>query len=1074
MGVRARSRLVGRPGAGVRVSPRDDARDRSVSAPTLTGQSAHPGVNSLEPAILVESKLTLMCLPPPSRARDRACLSIRLVRHVLLVSLAVLTVAGSAAAEDGRRKPLSLPKVKFPFGPKKPAPAPAPAPAAANTPAPAGVPAATPAPAAPGTAFPLVTVPPLPTGAGMTYTPLPASDMPVPDPEQVAREQQLRGQDLVNDLKTVGPIQDLPLPGTAEFTQLRVQAIGIIQRRFQQSRAALESDATTDYAARVTWTPDFSAGPRRVAPADRERASAASYDVAYAVTHLNRPHFVISYAAAVFALDPDSALGAENAASAIVTGGERLYPAAGDSARLQPYRADAEVVYRYALACSVDAGRWTLRSLGILINLGNLYVDMKAPERARPVLVAARLYAPDSFDAALALAACYEMQGRSAFARAALEDGRIARSSLYATLARGSKNMDEARQAGDLTPDDPDEAIEAVLQKLEAPVFLTAADFVEQIDPRERTRMRQFVDDLPVQGSYRAPDIDGLTQFSTVASINKPAGRDALGQFASRLGSYGLVLYGGMMQQSNDALARLGMSVTYDVDINDVMAHPEKYKDRKVNATVTGADQAKARAEAMRVQAEQARRELESGNTDTLLTMGAATNPILAVYRLKPYDFANPMDVMIQQYNATVLAQKMHAYNTYFYAVNDRTRTMLGEINALHAKKIAAIHAQEAVEMDAFQKRRAEAARAGQDTNSAHWRLLEHNIHKTYLPQYNTQADMAWKEATQVAGLAYERKIRRRAERFYYDVFRHIALISDPHAREKKNQEFEQMLHWAVYQGLFNAVSAFGSYEYVEEWDCHCDVGTLLAQAEAEKKELDRISYEAERRERLRFASGDIPPASPLFQKLDAYGTDLEIPFIPCMTGWISPARTTLRLKAQLPTALSPKGEYTFTENAFTGATTHGGSLEIGAKAKEGDVSLAATLNVKGSVALDGKGVVSDYSLTGASSVKVGVGPTTVALGGEIGYTPIGGITSDVTSGITTVISDAYGKSVTLSLETSARRGSTFTAKAEMNLNPYSGELNKFLKESMDESVGDMNPFSTAIPLQLWNGKFTF
>ncbi|MBN1209370.1 MAG: hypothetical protein JXB05_31250 [Myxococcaceae bacterium] len=1016
-----------------------------------------------------------MRLLPSSKARGRACSLSHPARQILLVLLAVLAVAGTSAADDDRPRFPSTSKVKPPFGRKAPKPEATPAPEPVESPAAASAPAASPAPAAPGTALALVTVPPLPAGAEMTYTPMQQSGMPPADPAQVAREKQQRAQKLVDDLKTVGPIQNLPSPGTAEFTQLRAQAIGIVQRRFQESRAALEADATADYTARVTWTPNFSASPRSVAPADRERASAISYDVAFAVTHLNRPRFIIAYAAAVFALDPDSALGAENAASAIVTGGERMYPSATDNPQLQRYRADAEVVYRYALARSVDGGKWTLRSLGVLINLGNLYVDMKAPDRARPVLLAAKLYAPDSFDAALALAACYEMQGRSGLARAALEDNHLARSAMYATVARGSKNLDEVRQSGDLTPDKPDEEIEAVLQKFDAQVFLTAADFIEQIDPSERERMRRFVNDLPVQGNYRAPDIEGLTQFSTVASINKPDGYDALGQFGSRVGSYGFLLLGSMRQQSNDALARMGMSVTYDVDINDVIAHPEKYEGRKLNATVTGADQAMARAQAMRRQAKQAQRELAMGKTDTHLSMGAAVDPVLAVYRLKPYDYANPMDVMIQQYNASMLGQKLHAYNTYFYSVNGRTRKLLGEIADLHAKKIATIRAQEAAEMDAFRKRREAAQWAGQNTHTAHWRLLEHNIHKRFIPQYNDQTGIAWKEATQVAVIAYERKIKRRAERFYRDVFRHVALISDPHAREKKNQEVERMLHWAVYQGLLNVVTAFGSYEYVEEWDCGCDVGSLHAQAEQEARELERIRFEDERRARLQFASGDIPPASPLFRKLDAYGTDLEIPFIPFMTGRISAARTTLKLEAQLPIPLSPKVEYTFTENAFTGATTHGGSLEVGAAAKEGDVSIAATLNVKGSVTLDGRGVVSDYSVTGASNVKVGVGPTTASLGGEIGYTPTGGMTSDVTAGITTSISDAYGKTVTVSLVASARRGSTFTAKAEMNLNPYSSELNGFLKETMDESVGDMNPFSsTAIPLELWNGKFTF
>jgi hypothetical protein len=58
-----------------------------------------------------------------------------------------------------------------------------------------------------------------------------------------------------------------------------------------------------------------------VFPAARERARQASCSVAYAITHLERPRFVVAYAAAIVALNPDGALEAGNAASAIATSG---------------------------------------------------------------------------------------------------------------------------------------------------------------------------------------------------------------------------------------------------------------------------------------------------------------------------------------------------------------------------------------------------------------------------------------------------------------------------------------------------------------------------------------------------------------------------------------------------------------------------------------------------------------------------------------------------------------------------------------------------------------------------------
>jgi hypothetical protein len=924
----------------------------------------------------------------------------------------------------------------------------------------------------------LVTPMPLPAGADLRFQPVEEREAPLPSFDVDPAQAEQRAQALEADLKSIVPVERLPAVGSAEYLKLRAEALAIVQRHFRESRAALEPDAMSEFTTHVTWTPDFSPAPRTVSTADRERARALSYSVAYAITHLDRPRFVVAYAAAVLALNPDGPLEAGNAASALVTSAERRFGSAADTAKLTASRADAAVVYRYALANSVVDAKWTLRSLVILINLGNLYVDMKSPERARPVLLAARAFAPDSWDAALALASCYMMQGRPELARAALEDKAVKRSALYATAAKGSAQLDKIRSAGDVSPDSSDEEIAAALKAFEGTETMTAADFVDQIDPAERNRMRRFVDDLPVQGSYRAPEIKELTQFSTVKSITTPAGFRALGDFSERLGVSSLKMFGYMMQGGLDTLGRLGLNVKLNVDINDVMAHPERYRDHKVEATVSGVEQLKARAAAMKVQAEQMKRDLQSGNMAALLQPSAIAltlNPELTIYTLKPFDYANPMDVMIQQYNASVLGRKLHVYNAGFYAVNSRTRDALAEIRERHAQKFAEVREIEDLEMAAFQERKSAAAKAGADIHSAHWRILEHNIHQRFLPQYNGLAEFAWKEATQVAAKAYSDKIKPRAERFYYDVFRHIALISDPEVREKENRKFEQMLLFGVYEGLVNVLSAFGSAGHMQEWDCRCDVGSLLADAEREEKALELIRAERDARqqqEKLRFASGEIPPSSPLFKKLDAYGTDLDIPGIPLLSGRISCARSTFTLAGQLPTKIGVKGNYTFTESAFTGATTHAGGIEVGASLKEGSLSTSATLNVRGSVSIDGKGVVSDYSVTGSSTVKMGMGPVSGTLGAEIGYTPKGGLTSDVSGGLTAVISGEYGRSVEVTLEGSARRGSTFSAKAEQALNPYSSEINGFLKDVSKDSIGEKFPFSTDLKKELWHGKF--
>ena len=189
------------------------------------------------------------------------------------------------------------------------------------------------------------------------------------------------------------------------------------------------------------------------------------------------------------------------------------------------------------------------------------------------------------------------------------------------------------------------------------------------------------------------------------------------------------------------------------------------------------------------------------------------------------------------------------------------------------------------------------------------------------------------------------------------------------------------------------------------------------------------------------------------------------------LSGRISCARSTFTLSAELPTALSPKGTYTFTESAFTGATTHAAGLEISVSTE--DESIAATLNVQGSISLDGQGTLTDYSVTGAGTVNVSLGPVSGRISGEIEVTPRGGVTTDVSGGLTAKLEGEYGRSTEVTIETSARRGSTLSVKAEQNLNPYSGEIDSLLKDVSEEFVGDKFPFSTSVKKELWSGKFT-
>jgi aromatic ring-opening dioxygenase LigB subunit len=64
------------------------------------------------------------------------------------------------------------------------------------------------------------------------------------------------------------------------------------------------------------------------------------------------------------------------------------------------------------------------------------------------------------------------------------------------------------------------------------------------------------------------------------------------------------------------------------------------------------------------------------------------------------------------------------------------------------------------------------------------------------------------------------------------------------------------------------------------------------------------------------------------------------------------------------------------------------------------------------------------------------------------------------------------GASGELSFESSARRGSTFTAKAEYNYNPFSDKYDKMINKGI-EDVSDYE-IDTSMKKELWAGTYSF
>ncbi len=823
-------------------------------------------------------------------------------------------------------------------------------------------------------------------------------------------------------------------------------ALRLAKTRFDASRAAMDAASVVEFSRLVTWPPRWDG----LLP-DATKAAAASYAVSMSVTYAKNPHFAVAYAASIFTLNPASPTAAGNLASGLATAAERLFPDESKVAERAPLRSDAEKLYLYALSLTVKNKAWTQGSMIPLLNLANLYMDTKAYEKARPLFLAARALDRSSWAAALGLASYYEAVKKPHLAKAVLEDPELERPAMFAAASKHEEQTKATETFTEIPIEAPDETYEAAIQALSSQELVTAAEFIAGMDQNERNKTRLFVDNLPVKGSYTAPSITMVAQYSSLEAISKPNGVAALTDFSEAVGVITGKSAAEGYKSTKGITESMGLKIDLGLDLDDAVAHPEKYENTDPNVKVSGVETLKANAQAMGAEAKVAERDLAAGKTASTVALASKIDPFFSILGMNPADYADPSNLLIQRHNLVMHNRKMNAYTGYLFSVNRRTTRQINEIVTRAHIKVNELEKQEAEELDRLAEQLAKAVddhnkRYGDSKNPPEfnfrpWEIRAHSIHVNYAGQHDQVMGAGWNQATQVATVAYIQKVKKNAEALYYDVFRHVSIISDPAVREKKDQALKHEILKSVSWALQNVMVAYASFTWRDNWDCGCDLENLEQLREQEREAAERAEaerIERNRGEKKRFESGEIPESSPLFAKLDAYGTDLNIPFIPFLSGRISAARTVVRFEAEFPLPGSPSLSYGFTQSEFTGATTHNAGVELGFSGQAGGAEVGAKIKINGTIAVDGKGVVSDYDISGGA---------TVSAEGTFGGAEAG-------------------------FEASATRGCTLSAKAEANLNPLAGMAKEKMGDYIGEDAADHLPDGGDVKKELWSGEY--
>ncbi len=830
------------------------------------------------------------------------------------------------------------------------------------------------------------------------------------------------------------------------------------------SRKQFKPEELSAYAQAANWTVRFDGQSP-----DPAKAKKYSFFVSSSTQYFNKPQFIMAFAAAVFSLDPKSTSNANNLAAAIVTAGERLYPGKDQDKALAPFRKDAETCYRYALAVSMKGEAYGDESLTALINLGQLYIDMGRLDEARCLFQAARKQSPFSWDAALGMAAYFFAVGQPDKAQAILEDEKLDRPVNLMVAKKASKALEKTEE---LPIGASDEAYEKNIQTIAAAPIITSADFISQIDQSERNKMRYFVEHLPIQGSFAAPPIKKLTQYASVKAINGPQGQSALKDFMEMLQIYSMSSFAAQGKEQLKMLDRLGLKIDPGVDLDDVAKHPEKYKNSKRRPKVK-VDKSKlmSNIEDWKKQAKTAENELATGKTGALTELVSQVDPFVAILQIDPQAYADPMNIIIQKHNFAVHNRKSNLYRGYLRSVNKRVHQALLDITRGYNDKVFQAGKLRDEQLDQIEKQ-CEAAKI---SGSAECLLRKHAAHVTYFNACNGAANTAFGSATNVTTVAYMQKIKPNAEAYYYDVFRHVALISDPEVRVQKDSELRQTIYSELVYALTMVGAAHGSFEYHDEWDCGCSLEQLLKQREMEaeaRREEENARIERNKAAKLAFESGEIPESTPLFKKIDGYGFDFDYFFF---KGRMSPARTVVNFNIKLPIPGAPELFASQSISEFTGAATYGQGIKVTLGAEQGGVKAGAFFNLSSSVTTDGQGVVKDYSVTAGTGLTVsGKGGTSLSVGGELTFGPNGVQDSDFSAGISRDFKNDYGGAGNVAFEASTKRGCKLSGAVEQTLEGPGEFINEAKEKAVGKDLADQIPTDDLFKQkQEWSGTFT-
>jgi len=657
--------------------------------------------------------------------------------------------------------------------------------------------------------------------------------------------------------------------GSRDFEKI----LGIAKKYYEWAEPKI-SIGRSEFSKAVNWKPAFD-GKKK----DYKLAGSLSMDTCIVGTMGQMGDMTVALACAAFDLAFDDVKIAQNLGCSIAIFCDNNNDTAVTSKEKEIYE-DAATVLLYSIALSMEGAFHTYASLGPLTALGNLYLDMKKYEEGKNLFLAARKIDDSYMPAISGLTAYYKKTNKPEFIVMMLAAAKKKPSPIGKganEIEDENKKSEKLIKEGEASEEELEKMID-IAETIQAPCY---GELFKELDPKGAEKIIQARNDLQSKMVIKIPNIHILTQFTDINehnAISVKAAVKAVEEDIRYLQRFVKLYPRGMGNMAADMFENTGigdfnyMGMKFHDFMRDVSEHPEKYENMKnmpdAHLRMDNVDKFIKEAKDVASGLTSARHGFGDESTAGLnaAKIAAKANPVVFPLSLNPFEYANPYDILLQQFNIPLLMKKRNVFDQYCITVLKKTGEILADVDRNFTRAYGEIKTLFDQDLEAARKKHIQAAENCGDNDKCleneekRYQVEKHKLHEKYYKSLNQCTKRYWLEATGVAARMYT-KLERNLPRMYKELMKHVMFISDAKIRREQEDQVVGWLAITLETAISFVLNSYGYGEILRIEMCGCD--PELMEQFREELEKERIKEEREKLAKQKaamdaFKNGDI------------------------------------------------------------------------------------------------------------------------------------------------------------------------------------------------------------------------